>query len=216
VSRKNIILIAIAAVLVLAGAGAAWYFLRPAATTETAATATPTASAPAGPPGALPEPKIAVLDRIAVLQYSKVGQDIARQMQVFTTQARDRIVGQRQALENDAKQFQEQQATMAADARDKRLAALRQREEALQNAAAREETVLKNAIAAAHGEVAKVMGPILQQLVQQRGVNMVLDKSAVPVATGAQFDLTPDVISGLDAKMTTYKVSLTPQAPAKP
>ena len=210
VSRKNLILAAIAAVLVLVGAGSAWYFLRPAGeSAQTPATAT---TAPTGKPGELPDPMIAILDRAAILQYSKVGQDIMRQMQVFTNQARDRVQGQRGALENDLKQFQEQQASMAEDARQKRLAALQQRETSLQNTAAREENTLKSAMAAAHNEVAKQIEPILQQLVNQRGVNMVLDKAAVPVAIGPQFDITPDVIAALDSKMTTYKVSLTPAA----
>jgi Skp family chaperone for outer membrane proteins len=133
-------------------------------------------------------------------------------MQVFTNQARDRIQGQRRSLENDVRQFQQQEATMAADARQKRAEALQQREQNLQNSAAREENVLKAAMAAAHNEVAKQMEPIMQQIVARRAVNMVLDKTAVPVATGPQFDITPDVIAALDAKMTSYPVSLTPAA----
>jgi outer membrane protein len=217
VSRKNLILVAIAAVLVLVGAGAAWYFLRPAGdqTANSGATeATASATAPGGKPGELPDPMIAVLDRGAILQYSKVGQDIMRQMQAFTNQARDRIQGQRKSLDNDIAQFQQQEATMAADARQKREAALQQRNQTLQNAAAREENTLKAAMGAAHNEVAKQIEPILQQIVAQRGVNMVLDKSAVPIATGPQFDITTEVIAALDAKMTSYPVSLTPAAPA--
>jgi Skp family chaperone for outer membrane proteins len=213
-SRKNLILVAIAAILVLVGAGAAWYFLRPASEQATDTAATDATSAPAtGKPGELPDPSIAILDRVAILQYSKVGQDITRQMQVFTNQARDRIQGQRRSLENDVRQFQQQEATMAADARQKRAEALQQREQTLQNSAAREENALKAAMAAAHNEVARQMEPIMQQIVAQRAVNMVLDKSAVPVATGPQFDITPDVIAALDAKMTSYPVSLTPAAP---
>ena len=215
-SRKNLILVAIATSLVLVGAGAARYFLRPASeqATDTAATDATSALATAtGKPGELPDPLIAILDRGAILQFSKVGQDITRQMQVFTNQARDRIQGQRRSLENDVRQFQQQEATMAPDARQKRAEALQQREQNLQNAAAREENALKGAMAAAHGEVAKQMEPIMQQIVAQRAVNMVLDKSAVPVATGPQFDITPDVIAALDAKMTSYPVSLTPAAP---
>ncbi len=83
-------------------------------------------------------------------------------MQVFTNQARDRIQGQRRSLENDVRQFQQQEATMAADARQKRAEALQQREQNLQNSAAREENVLKAAMAAAHNEVAKQMEPIMQ------------------------------------------------------
>jgi Skp family chaperone for outer membrane proteins len=214
-SRKNLILVAIATILVLVGAGAAWYFLRPASdqATDTAATNATSALATAtGKPGELPDPSIAILDRVAILQYSKVGQDITRQMQVFTNQARDRIQGQRRSLENDVRQFQQQEATMAADARQKRAEALQQREQNLQNSAAREENVLKAAMAAAHNEVARQMEPIMQQIVARRAVNMVLDKAAVPVATGPQFDITPDVIAALDAKMTSYPVSLTPAA----
>jgi outer membrane protein len=215
VSRKNLILVAIAAVLVLVGAGAAWYFLRPASqqTTDTV-TATSALATATGKPGELPDPTIAILDRVAILQFSKVGQDITRQMQVFTNQARDRIQGQRRSLENDVRQFQAQEATMAADARQKRAEALQQREASLQNSAAREENTLKAAMAAAHNEVAKQMAPIMQQIVAQRGVNMVLDKAAVPVATGPQFDITPDVIAALDARIASYPVSLTPAAPA--
>lgn len=218
-SRKNLILVVIAAVLVLVGAGAAWYFLRPASeqTASTADTSTASAIVGApGKPGELPDPLIAILDRVAILQYSKVGQDIMRQMQVFTNQARDRVQGQRRSLENDVQQFQAQEATMTADARQKRAEALQQREANLQTTAAREENTLKTAMAVAHNEVAKQMEPIMQQIVAQRGVNMVLDKAAVPVATGPQFDITPDVIAALDAKMTSYPVSLTPQASAAP
>jgi Skp family chaperone for outer membrane proteins len=218
VSQKNIVLAAIAAVLVLAGAGAAWFFLRPhagqGATGEPAATVALPSAGPAAPAGALPEPRIAVLDRNAILQYSKVGQDIMRQMQTFTNQARERIVAQRNALERDAKQFNDQRASLPADAQQKRGQQLQQRELELQNAATREETVLKNAIAAAQGEVAKAMEPILQKTVKDRGVNLVLDRAAVPIATGPEFDLTADVIAALDAKMTTYKVSLNPAAVA--
>ena len=219
VSRNNLILAVIALVLLLTGAGAAWYFLRPAGEqAEIAATAPamPGATVATGKPGELPDPSIAVLDRAAILQYSKVGQDIMKQMQVFTDQARNRVVGQRRALENDAQQFQEQQAGMAADVKEKRMAALQQREQALQNAAAREENTLKAAIGFAHNEVAKAMYPILQQVVAQRRINMVMDKAAVPVVASETFDITPDVIAALDAKMTTYKVSLNPQAQAAP
>jgi hypothetical protein len=58
------------------------------------------------------------------------------------------------------------------------------------------------------------MGPILQQIVAERRVNMVMDRSAVPAMDGNVFDITPDVIAALDAKMTSYKVSLNPKTAA--
>ena len=54
----------------------------------TAVTALPALAAPAAPP-ALPAPKILVIDRGAILQFSKVGQDIARQVQGYANQAKN-------------------------------------------------------------------------------------------------------------------------------
>ncbi len=50
--------------------------------------------------------------------------------------------------------------------------------------------------------------PILQQVVQERGANMVLDKQAVVTASAGGVDITKEVIDRLDAKMPTYKVNM--------
>ena len=51
------------------------------------------------------------------------------------------------------------------------------------------------------------LGPILQQLVKERGANMVLDKQAVVFATAGGFDITGDAINQLNQKMPSLKVN---------
>jgi Skp family chaperone for outer membrane proteins len=142
------------------------------------------------------------------LAASAVGKDILRQMQAFTTQARDRLAAERRWLENEGATLQAA-ANMPEAERNKRIAAFQARERRFVDASGREENVLKASMGAAHNEVAKTMGPILEQITQAQGINMVLDRSAVPVAVpGPEFDLTPAVLKELDAKMPSYPVKL--------
>src|SRR3982750_377017 len=55
-----------------------------------------------------PQPKIVVLDRAAILQFSKVGQDIARQMQAYANQAKADLQGQGRSLQAEYRALQQQ------------------------------------------------------------------------------------------------------------
>jgi Skp family chaperone for outer membrane proteins len=211
VSRKNILIAAAIAAVLITGAIIAYFTMsgdEKSASGSGAETASSSSfpSAGGGAPGALPDPVIAVLDRNAILVATKVGQDITRQMQTYTNQARDRLAGERRALEAEVRALQDGNVPEAE--RAKRSAALQAREQRFMEASGREENILKASMAAAHGEVAKVMGPIVEQMTKERGVNMVLDRSAVMVSVSPDFDLTPDVIKALDAKMSSYPVTL--------
>jgi hypothetical protein len=59
------------------------------------------------------------------------------------------------------------------------------------------------------------LGPILMEVVKERGANMVLDKQAVVTASTGGVDITKDVIDRLDAKLPTFKVNMNaPPLPA--
>lgn len=211
VSRKNILIAAVAAALVIAAGIGAYFLWGRDGAPRTASTAQEALNSsfpvPSGPPGALPDPVILVMDRTAILTRTKVGQDINRQMQSFTNQARDRLSGQQRSLQNDVEALQKA-ADMPEAERAKRIQSLQAREQSYAAASAKEEQRLRTTIAAAHAEVAKVMGPIMEQIVQRHGANMVLDRAAVPVVEGAGFDITEEVVKELDAKMPSYQVTL--------
>src|SRR5882762_1789415 len=72
-----------------------------------------------------PQAKIVVLDRAAILQFSKAGQDIARQMQTYANQAKAELQGQGRSLQAEGQALQQQVAILAPDVKQKRLDAFR-------------------------------------------------------------------------------------------
>ena len=163
-----------------------------------------------------PQPKIVVIDRAAILQFSKVGQDISKQMQAAANQAKADLSGQGRALQAEERNLQQQVAILAPDVKAKRLAAFQAKAQSLQGAAQRKDDQLKAAFAQARGAIEQQLGPILQQLVKERGANMVLDKQAVVFATQGGFDITSDAINRLNQKLPAFKINLNAPKPAPP
>ena len=161
-----------------------------------------------------PQAKIVVIDRAAIMQFSKVGQDIAKQMQTYANQAKNDLSAQGKALQAEGRNLQQQVAILAPDVKQKRLDAFRAKEEALQGAAQRKDEQLKAAFGQARAAMEQQLGPILQQLVKERGANLVLDKQAVVFANANGFDITADAINRLNQKLPAYKVNLNATAPA--
>jgi len=185
-----------------------------------AATLLIAASAPAlaaNPPPAPPQ-KILLIDRQAILRFSKVGQDVARQIEVMGNQAKGEIAGQQKALQAEAQQIQQQIAILAADAKAQKVKAFEAKQAGMQAAAQRKEQAIQGGFMIAQQTIAKTLEPILQNLMQQRGANMILDKNALvyasPQAVQA-FDITQPAIEQLNQKLPSLKVSqATPPAPA--
>jgi len=160
-----------------------------------------------------PQPKIVVIDRAAIMQFSKVGQDVARQIQAAADQAKADLQGQGKALQADGRALQQQVAILAPDVKAKRVAAFQAREQSLQGAAQRKDEQLKAAFAQARAAMEAALGPILQQLVKERGANMVLDKQAVVFATASGFDITGEAINRLNQKLPSFKINLNAPPP---
>jgi Skp family chaperone for outer membrane proteins len=178
---------------------------------------------PAASPGPPPAPKILVIDRAAILQFSKVGQDITRQMQAFAAQAKNDMAGQSKALQAEGQALQQQIAILSGDAKQKKIDAFQAKEQGLQATAQRREAAIQYTLFKAQQTVSQTLGPIVQTIMQQRGANMLLDKTAVVAATnGAQFDITQQSIDSLNQKMPSLKLTLEnppaapSQAPAAP
>ena len=163
-----------------------------------------------------PPPKIVVIDRAAIMQFSKVGQDIAKQMQTYANQAKKDLSAQGASLQAEERTLQQQVAILAPDVKQKRIDAFRAKEQALQGAAQRKDEQLKAAFAQARAAMEEALGPILQQLVKERGANLVLDKQAVVFANANGFDLTGDAINRLNQKLPAFKINLNAPPPAAP
>jgi outer membrane protein len=175
-----------------------------------------TAAFAAGPPPPPPAPKIVVIDRAAIMQFSKPGQDIARQVQGYAAQAKADLTGQGKALQAEGRALQQQVAILAPDVKAKRVAAFEAKQAALQGLAQKKDDQIKAGFVAARQQMEQALGPILQQLIKERGANLVLDKQAVVFATVAGFDITGDAIARLNQKLPSVKVNLNAPMPTAP
>lgn len=186
-----------------------------------AATLVIAASVPAlaaNPPPAQLQPKILIIDRQAILRFSKVGQDVARQIEAMGNQAKGEIAGQQRSLQAEATQLQQQIAILAADAKAQKIKAFEAKQAGMQAAAQRKEQAIQGGFMIAQQTIAKTLEPILQNMMQQRGANMIIDKNAVVYASqdaARAFDITQPAIEQLNQKLPSLKVSqAAPQAPA--
>ena len=131
---------------------------------------------PPPPPQALPAPKILVINRQAILQFSKVGQDIARQVQALPTRPRPTWTAQSKALQAEGQALQQQVAILAPDAKQKKIDAFQAKEAGLQAQAQRREAQIQGGLIAAQTRDGKRAGADPAGMMQQRGANMILDK----------------------------------------
>lgn len=155
---------------------------------------------------AVPQPKILVIDRNAILQFSKVGQDISRQIQSQGTQARNELAGRAKALQNEGQSLQQQVAILSAEQKAAKVRAFEAKQASFQADAQKREQMIQGGFVQARMTVEKTLGPILQQIIKERGANMLLDKQAVVYATDNSYDITPDAINRLNQKLSSLKV----------
>jgi outer membrane protein len=175
----------------------------------------PTVFATPGTAASFPSPKIAVIDRQAILRLSTVGKDIMAQMETLSKQADQEFRGQQQALQLEAQNMQQQTALLSADVRAQKQKDLQAKEQAFQRRVEERQTQLQNALANAQRQVETALNPVLKDLMNQRGANLLLDRSAIMYAT-IDVDITNDVIARLDQVMPKVKLTLTGAAPAAP
>ena len=182
-----------------------------------AATAAPALAA--NPPPPQMQPRILLIDRQAILRMSKVGQDVAKQVQGYADQAKADIAGQQKALQTEAQQLQQQVAILAADARAKKVQAFEAKQQGMQAVAQKREAAIQGGFMKAQQTIAQTLEPILQTIMQQRGANMILDKNALVYASPdavKAFDITQPAIDQLNQKLPALKVSLAaPPAPGQ-
>jgi Skp family chaperone for outer membrane proteins len=172
------------------------------------ASGTAVLAAPPAPPPGPPAPKILVIDRQAILQASKVGQDVQRQIQAFATQAQNELAAQGKALQAEGQALQQQVAILAPDAKQQKVNAFQAKEAAAQASAQRREAALRYTAAKAEQTISAAFLPIVQAMMQQRGANMLLDKNSVVFVNVQGLDITPEAIQALNQKMPSLKLTL--------
>jgi len=159
-----------------------------------------------------PQPKIVVIDRSTVMRLSKVGQDIVRQINAYTTQAESDLKAKGQALQRDGAAFRQQSAILSNDLKNQKLRALEARSAALKDEVQKRQTLIQGGFIKARGQVEQALGPILQGIMAERGANLMLDRNSVVLGT-VDVDVTQLAVQRLNQKMPTIKVELVAPPP---
>src|SRR5580692_891958 len=133
-------------------------------------TGLPALAAPPGPPGnpSVPVPKIVVLDQNQLMQFSKVGQDITRQVQSYSVQAKADLQGQARALQAQGAALQQQVAILAPDVKAQKIKDFETKQAGLEAQAQKKQAMIQGGYIQAREAVAQALGPILKQIMQQR------------------------------------------------
>ena len=163
----------------------------------------PVVPAPASP--TLGGPAIAgvcLLSRAVVFATARVGLAATQRLKQLADQAQAEVEAERKPIEADAKAFQAEQARLSPEQRQSRAQALEQRLRAVQQKAALRSREIEATREKAMARIVSVMQPVVAQAYQARGCGLLVDRGSV-LGGNMTNDLTPAVIQGLDAKMTS-------------
>ena len=146
---------------------------------------------------------VCVLSVEGVVAGSTVGKFIDTRMQQIVGQVNAELNGERTAIENEGKTLEGQRATLDRTALEQRASALQVRANALQRKAQLREREIQATEQKAIGRVCTEMEPIIRQVYQQRACSLLVNRQAVVIANPAM-DITPAVVTGLNAKITQF------------
>ncbi|WP_395672650.1 OmpH family outer membrane protein [Phenylobacterium sp.] len=187
----------IAAALAAAALGAGAPALAQQATAPAAAPAAPAVTHGAAPPG------LCILSIQGAIAGSTVGKYVDTRLQQIIGQVNAELNGERTAIETESRTLQTQSATLDRTTLEQRGAALQVRVNALQRKAAQREQEVSATEQKAIGRVGQEMEPLIRQAYQQKGCAVLLNRDSVVIANPA-LDLTPAVVTALNAKITQF------------
>ena len=165
----------------------------------------PAAAAPAAP--AMTHgpaiPGICVVSIENAIGASTVGKYVDGRIQQIVAQVNAELTGEKTAIDNDAKALDARRATLDQNALEQQAAALQVRANALQRKAQLRDREVQATEQKAVGRIGQEMEPLIRQVYQQRQCSLLLQRTAVVIANPAM-DITPQVITALNAKITQF------------
>jgi Skp family chaperone for outer membrane proteins len=171
--------------------------------------ATP-AAAPAPAAAAAPAPVITatvpgacVLSREGLVGASTVGKYVSTRMGQLSNQVNAELTGEQTSIQNDAKALDAKKATLADAAYQQQRNALQQRVVVLQDKASQRDRELQATEQKAVARVLQEASPLVGDAVKAKACGLLLDANMV-LAGNPNMDITPAVVTALNAKMTQF------------
>lgn len=163
------------------------------------------AAAPAASPTQITVnvPGVCVLSREGIVGQSKVGKYAQTRLQQLGQQVNAELSGEGSSLQADAKAFDAKKATLQPAQQQQQQQALQTRYQALQEKGAQRDRELQATEQKAIARVLQEAAPLLADVVKDHACGIVLDANSV-LAANAAMDLTPSVVTALDAKIIQF------------
>jgi outer membrane protein len=171
------------------------------------------AAAPAAP-AAVKRPGPAVIlfvDRGAIVRNSTVGKDMFKQVEALAKKMETDYKPENDKLQADIQALQAQFQVLAPDAREAKRKELEGRRQAFQKKIQDRQADIQNGMNKARQQLEASLGPILEQMMVERGANLLLDRGMV-VLGSVDLDVTQVAIQRLDRALP--KITVTPQKAA--
>lgn len=167
-------------------------------------------------------PGVCILSLDGAIGSSTVGKYVQTRLQQISQQVQTELTAEQNALQNEAKALDAQKATLDQGAFDQKNASLQVRAAALQRKAQLRERELQATQQKALARVGQELEPVIRSAYQQSKCSLLLQRNSVILANPAM-DITPSVITGLNAKITQFAFdrerldqAAAPAAPAQP
>jgi outer membrane protein len=180
----------------------------------------PPAPAPAAALQA-PAPTLIVIDFERILLESKAGKSVTQQLQQRAGTFQKTFQQQEADLNTAQQELVRQQSILAQDAFSAKARDLQRRFDELREKEAQANAGLQQSNHDAIVRIQQTIKPILEDIMKERGANVVLNRGAVTLISDDRFDITEDALKRLDEKLPTLTVSIAeptaqPAAAAKP
>jgi outer membrane protein len=195
-------------------------FISVAAAPSFAADAPAAPAAPAAAPASTvqaPPPTLIVLDFDRILQESKVGKSVIEQLQQRAATFQKSFQQQEADLNTDQQGLVRQQSILAQDAFSAKARDLQRRADELREKEAQANAALQQSNRDAILRIQQSLKPILEDIMKERGANVVINRGAIALLSEDRFEVTDEAMKRLDEKMPTLTISVAePQAAAAP
>ncbi len=163
----------------------------------------------------IPNAKIIVVDTRLISTNSAVAQDMNRQVNQINTDLAAEIQAQEAELLAEQQELQQQQALLPPEVYNQRDQEFRLKVSQHQQNLQQKQLRLERAFMDANDEVQRALKPILQNVLQQTGATMMIEKSNVMEQIPG-LDVTTRVIEQLDLALPTLEIELPPEPAATP
>lgn len=150
---------------------------------------------------------VCFLSREAIFANAKVGKAASARLKQLADQAQSEIDAERKPIDADVQAYRSQAASLSADQRQSREQALSQRLQKVQEDQAQRGRQLEATRVKAMGQIAQYAQPVIAETYRSKSCGVLMDRNAV-LGGNMTNDLTPLVVQGLDAKVTTISFNL--------